>query len=702
MPRRHVVVLAVPASVDVGTVEARAALPEHLALAVGLPPDGVVTQQEAQREDPAPHEARLVPTTAHQVDAVAALPAAHLRPVPGLRPFEMEEALTGVVAGREVVVGRLEVQQLEVDGVEPHGVDLADGVDQTQTRPRALAKFVGVVVHEPVGIERRRELLLAPQDRRPRNPCAVRPVEKLAADEAGAAKPLGEGPRSVRRTMVENIEIDTRTLEVLEYAFEDIGLVVRRDQGDHSRAPSPGALDITRTLRMRRTHADLPSPERHPRSGADPRYPASEALALGCEQAGTPIAYAFVDRLRVLHVTPYFERAWGYGGIPRVAATACRALAQRGHDVTVCTTDACDAQQRLPLLAAGSCKQASDVDIRIFPNVSNRIAYRTQFFLPRGLRGFLREHAADFDVAHIHGFHHLPGAIAARELHRVGVPYVVHPNGTARRIERRRLAKHVFDATLGRRVLRDAKRAIAVTEVERGHLEALGCEPRDIRILPNSLDLREFQGIEPLPEAAFGLPREVRRVVAYLGQLTPRKRVDTLLHAVATLGPEVGLVVAGNDGGCESSLRQLAAGLCIERRVRFLGVLEGRARLEFLAAADAVAYAGHDEIFGLVPLEALLCGTPVVVANDSGCAEVVRGVDGGPCVPPGDPMALASALVRLLSTGSRPAPDMKMIQENIRANFSSDQIASRLESIYGELVPGVNHQQDPWTPALTA
>ena len=67
----------------------------------------------------------------------------------------------------------------------------------------------------------------------------------------------------------------------------------------------------------------------------------------------------------------------------------------------------------------------------MFRNLSNSLAYHLQFFTPMGLRRYMRRAAATFDVAHIHACHNLPGVIAAAELSRAGVPYVVSPNGTA-------------------------------------------------------------------------------------------------------------------------------------------------------------------------------------------------------------------------------------------------------------------------------
>jgi len=95
-----------------------------------------------------------------------------------------------------------------------------------------------------------------------------------------------------------------------------------------------------------------------------------------------------VRTLRILHVVPYYDQAWAYGGIPRLVTTMTRALARRGHHVTVCTTDARDERTR-----ARQVDNTHGVDVRMFRNVSNSLAYHLQFFTPVGLRKYMR-HAA--------------------------------------------------------------------------------------------------------------------------------------------------------------------------------------------------------------------------------------------------------------------------------------------------------------------
>jgi glycosyltransferase involved in cell wall biosynthesis len=401
--------------------------------------------------------------------------------------------------------------------------------------------------------------------------------------------------------------------------------------------------------------------------------------------------------LRILHVAPYSGDAWAYGGIPRLVQTLTRGLARRGHHVTLCTTDAGDESSRLQnqadprsgVRAAWPLIRAADnVDVRVFPNVSNRLAYHLQLFLPIGLNRYLSEHARDFDVAHLHACRNLPGAIAARHLHRTGVPYVLAPNGTAPRIERRRLAKQVFDVVMGRRIVEGAARVLAVSHAEQLQFGQLGIESRVVRLVPNPVDLDEFS---PSPERGrfrerLGLPGpSAVPVVMFLGKLTPRKRVDVLVRAFARVGDErARLVVAGNDMGTGAELRSLVRVLGLERRTIFTGLIRGRERLEALADASVVVYPSQDEIFGLVPLEALLVGTPVIVAADSGCGEVVGRTGGGQIVPCGDVDRLVRAIDQVLDSPS--AWDTEAAACRIRAAYGGDVVCAELERVYEEMV----------------
>jgi glycosyltransferase involved in cell wall biosynthesis len=394
---------------------------------------------------------------------------------------------------------------------------------------------------------------------------------------------------------------------------------------------------------------------------------------------------------RILHVTPYAPDAWAYGGIPRLVSAQTRELARQGHHVTLCTTDARDATTRLtPPHPQNrfrpwppSCTP-DGVDVRVFPNLSNRLAYYDQSYLPIGLGAYLREHARAFDVAHLHACRNLPGAIAASHLRRAGVPYVIQPNGTAPRLERRRIAKRIFDALAGDRVMRGAATAIAVSEAERRQFATLDTRPSRVDLVPNPIDLDEFS--TPLEPGRFrarvDLPSSTP-LVLFLGKLTPRKRVDVLLRVVPHLAdPTARVVIAGNDMGDGPRLRALARSLNLDGRVAFTGLLIGRDRLEALADADVVVYASEDEIFGLVPLESLLCGTPVIVSNDS----VISTTGGGLIVPVGDAGALGHAIDTMLLDRGAWRERAGEAADRVRRLYDATVVARQLSDVYASIV----------------
>ena len=387
-----------------------------------------------------------------------------------------------------------------------------------------------------------------------------------------------------------------------------------------------------------------------------------------------------MSSLRILHVVPYYEQAWAYGGIPRLATAMTRGLAQRGHDVSVCTTDVCDARSRVSRQSAIS---RSGLRVHVFPNLSNRLAYHWQFFTPIGLGAYLRRTAGGYDIAHLHACRNLPGEMAGRALRAAGVPYVISPNGTAPVIERRLIAKRLFDWTTGRQTLSASSRVVAVSHAERQQFRSLGVPDSRIEMLPNPIDEVEFA--DPRDPDGFRRQHEIGSgpLVVFLGKLTPRKGVDVLLKAFARLqSRHAMLVIAGNDMGTGRMLDTLTATLGLTPRVRRIGLVTGAARLDALAAADVVVYPSRDEVFGLVAAEALLCHTPVVVCDDNGCGELVAEVGGGLTTPYGDSELLATAIDDVLAAPHVWRERALAAGERVRARFGTSSICERLEQLY--------------------
>ncbi len=150
---------------------------------------------------------------------------------------------------------------------------------------------------------------------------------------------------------------------------------------------------------------------------------------------------------------------------------------------------------------------------------------------------------------------------------------------------------------------------------------------------------------------AYGLPESY---VLSIGSLGPRKNLVRLVEAfgaVADAAPEMALVIAGSPTPHGVLLEQTARRLGLGGRVRFLGYVAERDLPALYAGATVFCYPSLYEGFGLPPLEALACGTPVITANTSSLPEVVG--DAGVTVDPRSVPALAAALSGLLQDSAR-------------------------------------------------
>lgn len=402
----------------------------------------------------------------------------------------------------------------------------------------------------------------------------------------------------------------------------------------------------------------------------------------GAIDSGRRSAHPTRVRQAVLHVVPYFHPAWSYGGIPRLVYGLARQQVRDGHRVTVVTTDALSAEGR-----AGGAGHVAEVDgIRVarFPNLSNRLAYRHQLFLPAGAGAYLRRHAGDHDIVHLHGHRHLLENLAVAAAARAGVPVVMTPNGTLPVLERKPVAKRVWDVLLGDRVLDRCALFLAVSRAEVAQLRRAGISADRLRLVPNGIELEEFE--RPPPRGSFRAAHRLgdARVVLYLGKLTPRKGVDHLIRAFAARRTaDAHLVIAGNDmTGVGPALRRLRDELGLRERVHFVGLVVGPERLEALVDADVLVYPSEHEIFGLVPFEGLLCGTPVVVGDDCGCGELVSRAGAGFLVPYGDAVTLAERIETLLAD---PAAGDAMVRRGrafIARHFAWPEVAARTAEAY--------------------
>ena len=205
----------------------------------------------------------------------------------------------------------------------------------------------------------------------------------------------------------------------------------------------------------------------------------------------------------------------------------------------------------------------------------------------------------------------------------------------------------------GRRIVGDAHALTAVSPVAAAfHARALGLDTSRITIVPNGVDVARFSG----SARATGRRNGCEQLV-FLGRLEPRKGADVVVRAFLLLAverPELQLRVLG-DGPLAGELRRIVADAPsgVARRVELSGRVEPSALPRLLADADvALLPARGGESFGIVLLEAMAAGLPIVATDIPGYRAVARHEREALLVPPGDAAALARATARLLDDGA--------------------------------------------------
>jgi phosphatidyl-myo-inositol alpha-mannosyltransferase len=233
---------------------------------------------------------------------------------------------------------------------------------------------------------------------------------------------------------------------------------------------------------------------------------------------------------------------------------------------------------------------------------------------------------------------------------------------------------------LGRALLRRLDAAIAVSDAAAGyHAGALGVPASRFTIVPNGVDVARFADAAPLPELREG----DGPVLLFVGRLEKRKGLEPLLRAFTLLKaerPDARLVVVG-DGPEGERCRNLLPGR-LRADVRFLGRVGQDDLPRCYASCDVyVSPALGGESFGIVLLEAMAAGVPIVASDLPGYRSVATDGAQGRLVPPGDPAALATTIGALLDNASLRAAMAAEGRRTVR-RYDWSVVADRLRAVY--------------------
>ena len=314
-------------------------------------------------------------------------------------------------------------------------------------------------------------------------------------------------------------------------------------------------------------------------------------------------------------------------------------------------------------------------------------------FLPQFLShldAFRRSENLHYDIVHSHYW--LSGWVGARLRRMWNVPMVqmFHTLGLLKNTVARSSAEMEPALRIQgeRDVVAAADRLIAANPIEYGHLVDLySADPHKIRIVPCGVDIDLFHPIDR-DEARTRLGLDEGQYVLFVGRLEALKGVDVLINAMSLLARQACkarlLIAGGNlDGDEAQRLRASVQNLHLTETVRFLGAVDQHDLPYYYSAADVCAMPSFYESFGMVAIEAMACGAPVVASRAGGLQFTVRDGETGYLVPPGEAAPLAEAIANLLCDSDLRSR-MGQAAAEIAKAYSWDEVSRSILSIYLE------------------
>ena len=341
-----------------------------------------------------------------------------------------------------------------------------------------------------------------------------------------------------------------------------------------------------------------------------------------------------------------------------------RELARRGHRVDVFTRSQ---DSTIPRVSTGLGHGARVIHVPAGPQQPYDKNLVTDH-LPEFVDGVVAQAEADgirYDVLHSHYW--LSGAVAIelRKRWRIPIIQMFHTLGIMKNVVAQRSAdlETAQRIEIETEIVREADVLVAATPVEEEQLvQRYGASPDHIRVISPGVDTERFHPVpQAIARASISLCPD-RRLILFVGRIEPLKGIDSLLRAVAIVmeqRPELreGLcvpIIGGDPDPARASdemarLHELRAELGMDEAVLFLGARDQDRLQYYYSAAEMVVMPSDYESFGMVALEAMACGTPVIASDVGGLAYLVQQGRTGYRVPARDPKALAAKILRLLT-----------------------------------------------------
>lgn len=373
-------------------------------------------------------------------------------------------------------------------------------------------------------------------------------------------------------------------------------------------------------------------------------------------------------------------------GITNVVYNVTKELAKRGHEVAVYTSDMLDLRGRNTLCPGHSI--INGVNVYHLRSVWHS---KTLIATP-GLLPLLSKSIDKYDVIHIHDCRSFQGISTYLFSRMKNVPFVFQPHGSylspLPEFPLKTLAKLALDKLFSDKIMRNASKVVALSQVEAKQYERIGIPAERIVVIPNGIVSSNYDDLPPKGyfREKYNIPKN-RKVLLYLGRIHKTKGIDLLIKSFIYLTrnfkcTDCMLIVVGPDDGYLTEAESLLASHGVYDSVLFTGFLDEKDKLGALVDASLfVTPAFHG--FPLTFLEACIVGTPIITTTMGDTLDWIDGNVGYVVSPTHYDLAKAACFL-LSNTGIATKFSMNG-REIARSLFSIEQVVDRIEEVYSEV-----------------
>jgi glycosyltransferase involved in cell wall biosynthesis len=296
----------------------------------------------------------------------------------------------------------------------------------------------------------------------------------------------------------------------------------------------------------------------------------------------------------------------------------------------------------------------------------------------------LKKEIKNFDIIHVHDFRTYQNVLIHRYAKRYDVPYILQAHGDAPILAEKQTLKRLYDGVWGNNILKDASKTLALNQTEVDNYRKCGVRSSGIEIVPNGIDLSEYDNLSEkgIFRKKYGINND-EKIVLYLGRLHKIKGLDLLVDAFSDLvkrKDNIKLVIVGPNDGYLSILKRQIDDLALNDKVLLTGPLYGNEKLSAYVDADVYVLPSVYDAFPNTVLEAWACGTPVIVTDRCGIANLVDDKVG--CVVEFDKNQLRDAMFKILSDKELRMRFGGNGRKLVEERFDWSKIVNRVDKVY--------------------